>query len=186
MDRWIVEQLNGSSGTARKVKRRFPEDEVWLATAVTMLETPEREPVGWSPRRLLQRRGNAVFTDRRLFLESSFFSGFTLVWLGFMGYLGYLLIQDRSPALIGFIVVAGLLIWQRRPYSRAIDLAEVEKVALGSVQGLSARGDIFAIVLPETTIQLVTAKKLSPDLVQQLETLVPRIDGVPPDGQGSV
>lgn len=164
----MTEQLSGSSGLARKVMRRHPEDEILLATAMTMMTTRTREPVGWSLRRFFQRRGNVVVTDQRIFVESSFFSFFTLFWLGFIVYGAYLAYTERNPIIGIFLAVAFILVWQRRPFSLEVPVGGVEEIRFGSVQGISARGDVLAIALPERTIQLVTAKKLSDEHRAQL------------------
>lgn len=65
MIRRLADILNASDSTRRVVCTRFPEETIEMCTAVTILDAPGDKPIGWSPRRLLQRRGNVVITNRR-------------------------------------------------------------------------------------------------------------------------
>ncbi|HLT45652.1 MAG TPA: hypothetical protein VK002_00360, partial [Rubricoccaceae bacterium] len=60
-----ADSLNASSHAGRIVERRYPDEEIKFCTAATILDAPDEQPIGWSLRRLFQRRGNVVLTDRR-------------------------------------------------------------------------------------------------------------------------
>ena len=59
----FVDFLNNANGAAKRLKREYPKEEIVFASAVTILETTETSPVGWSFKRFLQRRGVAVFSQ---------------------------------------------------------------------------------------------------------------------------
>ncbi len=166
MFRTTADQLNLASRTRSLVEHRYRDEEVRFATAVTILETPAATPTGWSLRRFLQRRGNVVITDARIFVQSNFVSLFTVIWLAVIGYVIYGYSRDGHMASILVALVSAMFIFQRRPYSRDIPLNQIHRVEFGSVQGIAARCDIMSIMLDGRAIQLVTAQRV-PDCIRE-------------------
>ena len=168
MFRRIADLLNSAGRTLGVVRRRFPEEPILLATAATILETSEDRPTGWSFKRFLQHRGNVVFTEKRVFLQSSFVSWYTLLYVVLIGYF----VRDfaRSGDTFGafIVVIAILFLLQRRPYSRDIPYRDIASVKLGKVQGMLGRGDLITLGVAGRGLQIVTAKVLPDSLKQRL------------------
>ena len=171
MMRDAADNLNASGHAGQTVARRFPGEAIELCTAATILEAPDEQPIGWSLRRLLQRRGNVVLTDRRAFIQSSFRSPLTLLWAGVSAWAIYGL-ATGDPSRWPFLVLAGVLLFQRRPYTRSILYSELRFIRFGSVQGVTGRGDIVVLGAPTGAIHIVTAQAVPAELRSQLEARV--------------
>ena len=178
MLRTKADQLNLASRTRSLVEHRYRDEKVRFATAVTILETPVATPTGWSLRRFLQRRGNVVITDARIFVQSSFLSLLTVIWLAVIGYGIYRYSRDGHIASVMLAVVGAIFIFQRRPYSRDVPFNQIQRVEFGSVQGIAARCDIMSIMLDRRAIQLVTAQRV-PDSIRERLRELGKSDPVP-------
>lgn len=166
-----TDDLNASSHAGQIVARRFPGEAIKLCTAATILEAPDEQPIGWSIRRLLQRRGNVVLTDRRAFIQSSFRSPLTLFWAGVSAWAIYgLATGDRSR--LPFLALAAGLLFQRRPYTRDLPYSELRAVRFGSVRGVAGRFDILVFVARYGAIHLVTARAVTDELRLALEAAI--------------
>ncbi len=171
MMRDAADNLNAASQAGQIVARLFPDEAIKLCTAATILEAPDEQPIGWSLRRLLQRRGNVVLTDRRAFIQSSFRSPLTLLWAGVLAWAVYgLATGDRSR--LPFLALAAVLLFQRRPYTRNLLYSELRLVRFGSVRGVTGRGDILVFGAPSGAIHLVTAQVVPDELRRALEAAI--------------
>lgn len=171
MSHTTVNQMNLLSRTRSVVQQRYPDETILFSTAVTILETPNNSPTGWSLRRFLQRRGNMVVTDARVFVQSSFFSLLTIVWLAVIASTVYEFVQNGHSFNTVVAIVALIFIIQRRPYTRDLPFNAIRDVEFGSVRGMTARCDIMSIVLDGRAIQLVTAKNVPGDTRDRLLAL---------------
>lgn len=171
MLRTTADQLNLSSRTRSVVERCYPDEQVLFTTAVTILETDQTSPIGWSLRRFAQRRGNVVITDKRLFVQSSFLSLFSIFWLGIIAYSIYEYSHTGHFFHIAIGIPAAIFIVQRRPYSRDLPFDAIRCVEFGTTRGIAARCDIMSIVLADRAIQLVTAQIVPSNLRDKLLVL---------------
>ena len=169
MNRQLADKLNASGAMRRGVSVRFPQETIELATAVTILDAPDANPIGWSLRRFLQRRGNVVITDRRVVVESSFRSPLTIIWVVALLFAAYELASGFSWEWVFLALTAGILVFQRRPYSRNIPFSELKGVRFGNVRGASGRADIIALDLGGTALHLVTCQFVPDELKRQME-----------------
>ena len=173
--RVFADKLNASQLTRRVVSKRFPGETIELCMAATILEASEVNPIGWSFRRLfLQRHGNVVFTNRRVFLQSSLRSPATIIWASILGLEVHRRLSGDSWSLI-VILIASLFLFRRRPYAQNLLFSELEDVRFGSVYGLTGRGDIIVLNLGARALHLVISKVLSEAVKQSLEDKI----GVP-------
>ena len=67
----IIDQLSNLNYLVNRLKSKYETEEIVFASAATILETKSTHAVGWSWKRLFQRRGVVIFTDRRLHLQAS-------------------------------------------------------------------------------------------------------------------
>jgi len=178
MLRTKADQLNLASRTRSVVEHRYPDEEVLFATAVTILETPLASPTGWSLPRFFQRRGNVVITNARIFVQSSFLSLLTVIWLAVIGYCVYGFSRNGHIVTAILAIVAAVFIFQRRPYSRDVPFSRIHRVEFGSVQGIAARCDVMSIVHDGRAIQLVAAQ-LVPDSIRERLQGLGKSDSVP-------
>lgn len=144
--------------TQSVVKRQYPNEIVLFSTIATILKTRHESPIGWSLRRFFQRRGNVVITDARIFIQSSFLSLITVIWIFVIGYGLYLYVQNANIFGIVMAVFAAIFIIQRRPYSCDLPFNSIRRVHFGAVRGLVGRFNIMSIVIGGRAIQLVTAQ----------------------------
>ncbi len=172
MNRQPADHLNNSSSVARSLSAEHSGETIELCTAANILEAPDVQPIGWSLRRIFQRRGTVVVTDHRILVQSSWRSPATILWLGVFAYAVYRACTGQ-PVAAGVAVLAAILLLQRRPYRRDIPYAELRSVRFGSVQGISATGDILVLGLNEGALHLVTAQSITDDLKRKLESRVP-------------
>ncbi|ESA37996.1 hypothetical protein N836_34390 [Leptolyngbya sp. Heron Island J] len=173
--RVLADKFNASKLTRRVVSKRFPEETIELCTAATILEASEVNPIGWSFRRLLlQRNGNVVFTNRRVFLQSSFRSPATIIWASIIGLEVHRWLSGDSWTLI-VMLTASLFLFRRRPYAKNLLFSELEDVRFGSVYGLTGRGDIIVLNLGTRALHLVISRVLSEEVKRSLEDKI----GVP-------
>jgi len=172
MIRELTDKMNASDTTRRFISAQYPEETIELSTAVTILDAPDVNPIGWSLRRFLQRRGNVVFTDRRVFVQSSFRSPFTILWAFILLFAVYKLLFRASWEYVLIALISCLLVFQRRPYSRNLSFSELRGIRFGSVRGVCGRGDIVALNLGETVLHLVTSQFIPDELKSQMESLI--------------
>lgn len=172
MIRRLTGLLNATSSIRRVVSTRFPEETIKLCTAATILDAPSEEPIGWSLRRFVQRRGNVVITDRRVFVQSSFRSPFTVLWTAVLALAVYRLVSDATWAWTIAALSAGILVFQRRPYCQDLPFAESKGIRFGSVRGVSGRGDILAVSKGDRALHLVTSEVVSDELKRNLEARI--------------
>lgn len=170
MFRNLADILNLASRAASSVHRRYPDETILFASAATILETPTSLPTGWSLRRILQRRGNVVITDGRIVLRDSLLSLATVIFLSLGAYPVYRGIQVDRTLLI-FAFVCAILVFQRRPYSLDVPFDNLNGVKFGSVQGITASGDILILDLGNKTIQVVPAQIVPEAVRNQLSAL---------------
>lgn len=170
MFRQLTDRLSNSNATSHLVSKKFPGEKIQLTTAASVLETPDINPIGWSFRRLLQRRCNVVLTDRRVFIESNIRSPFTLIWGVIFLINAHDLVSVRSFISIFWTVLAAGILFQRRPYTKNIQLTELKDVKFGNVRGLTGHGDIVALNLGTTTIHVVTSKSIPDELKRKMAT----------------
>lgn len=161
----ITDQLNLSSQTASAVRRRYPAESLLFSTAATILETNTVTPTGWTLLRVLQRRGNVAITSDRVYIQSSFASLFTLLWIVAIAFGVYKVLTGGELLHILLSIVGALFIFQRRPYLRNIPFTEIHSVQFGAVQGMATRCDILSIDVGTHAIQLVTSQTV-PDNVR--------------------
>ena len=181
MLRRITDRLNVTSRTRSAVERRYPDEAVLFSTAVTVLETCRESPTGWSPRRILQRRGNVAITNARIFIQSNFISMLTAIWAAAIVYCLYQFSQTDNPIFVGVAIAAAIFIFQRRPYLRDLPTEAIQHVHFGAVRGLAARCDIVSIVVEGGAIQLVTAQRIPEEIRERLVAIGGR--PVPDDGR---
>ena len=172
MNRQLADKLNASGAMRRGVSTRFPQETIELATTVTILGAPDANPIGWSLRRFLQRRGNVVITDRRVVVESSFRSPLTIIWVVALLFAAYELASGFSWEWVFLALTAGILVFQRRPYSRNIPFSELKGVRFGNVRGVSGHADIVALNLGETALHLVMCQFVPEELKRQMESRI--------------
>jgi hypothetical protein len=177
MYRHLVDLINSSSRTRSIVAHRYPQEKVLFSTAATILETPRSAPIGWALRRVFQRHGNLVVTDRRVFIQSSFVSLIGILWFAAIAYFGFRLTRARQVTDMLAIVVASVFLIRRRPYSRDLPFDAIRHVQFGTVRGAAAECDIISIALSDGAIQLVGAQRVPGpirELLQRLEAESPR------------
>jgi hypothetical protein len=172
MNRQFVDKLNASESTRRLVSARFPEEVIELSTAVTILEASDTNPIGWSFRRLLQRRGNVVITDKRVVVQSSFRSPMTVLWTIAFLFATYEVISDISWEWILLALTAAILVLQRRPCRRNLPFSDLKSIRFGSVRGASGHGDIIALNLGNRALHLVTSQFVPDDLKRKMESRI--------------
>ncbi|PSN15693.1 hypothetical protein C7293_06085 [filamentous cyanobacterium CCT1] len=163
--------MNLAFQTQLVVKRQYPDETVLFSTIATILETRHKLPIGWSPRRFFQRRGNVVITDARIFIQSSFLSLITAIWIVVIGCGLYFYVQNANVFGIVMAVFAAIFIIQRRPYSRDLPFNSIRHVHFGAVRGLVGHFNIVSIVIGGRAIQLVTAQHVPNHIREQLTTL---------------
>ncbi|MGF1569902.1 MAG: hypothetical protein ACFCVD_17845 [Nodosilinea sp.] len=163
--------MNLTSRTRSVVERQYPGETVLFSTAATILETRHESPTGWSLKRFFQRRGNIVITDARIFIQSSFLSLMTVIWIVVIGCGLYLYVQNANIFAIVMAVFAAIFIIQRRPYSRNVPFNSIRHVHFGSVRGLLGRLNIMSIVINSRAIQLVPIQFVPDDIRERLTTL---------------
>ena len=168
MLRALTDRLYSASRLERLVQKNYPEDQVKLATAVTILKTKKETPVGWSLARFFQKRGNVVITDQRIIVRTNFLSLISLFWIGFLVYFVWQAYRMNTFFSAAFGVFAVPFLLQRLPFRVDVPLSEVQKVNFGTVQGTTLLCDILAVVLSSHTLQLVTAKRLPEELKDYL------------------
>ena len=172
---WLAEKMNASATAS--IMRNFDGETLLLATAAKVLKTASRSTVGWSPERYrrwaatlfptFQRQGNVVFTDKRVYVRSSFASPLDLFWIVALvfGVARFAVYRDGTHLLLG--VAALLFLYDRRPFDIDQPLSSIDHAEFDRVRGLSGLSELLAITSGDTTIQLVTAQKI-PDDVRQL------------------
>lgn len=69
MLRKLTDRLNSTNAAVEWLRSKYPEEEIIFVSAATILETDKVAPVGWSFRRLFQRRGVLVLTRNQLALN---------------------------------------------------------------------------------------------------------------------
>ena len=176
--RSIADHLNLASSTRSKVTCLHPSEDILFASATTILETDSNVPIGWSLRRLLQRRGNVVITSSRIFVESGSFSPLTAFWLAAIGFGIHELSNGADLLHVILIIVGALFIFQRRPYSCNIRFRDIESARPGSVHGIAMYCDIVSINFDTSTIQLVPAQLIPAtvrEMLASLTNLQPRV-----------
>lgn len=102
MLRDTTDQLNSTNGASRAVSERYSEEPILFATAATILESTSSNPIGWSIRRFLQRRGTMVITSRRVVAAASFWSPLTALWAFVFCYCVYDAL--RNPDLVNTVL----------------------------------------------------------------------------------
>lgn len=170
MLRQLTDTLNASKSLRRMVSTQFPEETIELSTAATILDAPGENPIGWSLRRFLQRRGNVVITDRRVFVHSSFRSPLTALWTAVLLFGVYKFASGEPWVWALGALGAGIFLFQRRPYSQNLPFAKLQGIRFGSVQGISGQGDILTFSLGDRALHLVTSKVVPEKLKRQMET----------------
>jgi hypothetical protein len=151
--------LNTSWRTRRLVERRYPGEDVLVATAATILETSGSTPTGWTLRRIGQRRGSVVVTNKRVFVQSSFVSAITVLWLALIFLFGVRYWHDGRTVNLVIAFLPIVFLFQRRPYARDLSFDEIRRVEFASVQSMAVC-DLFSVALDSGAVQLVTAQRL--------------------------
>jgi hypothetical protein len=164
--------LNAAESTGRRFSARFPDERVELCTAATILEAPAEKPIGWSLRRFLQRRGSVVITDRRIFVQSSLWSPMTLIWFLLLIFAAQRLVSETTWTWAILATGAGIVLFQRRPYTLNIPFSDLTAIRYGSVQGVATRGDILVLSLGDWGVHLVTSKVVPDALKRRMEASV--------------
>ena len=164
----IIDQLSNLNYLVNRLKSKYGTEEIVFASAATILETTSTQAVGWSWKRLFQRRGVVIFTDRRLHLQASTWSVATLLYVILI--LLFILQFSRTGDLL-YLLLCGLavpFILQRLPYQRDILLEDIPSVMLGLVQGATARATLLTVTLGSRAIQVVPAQRLPPHTLTRL------------------
>jgi len=164
----FVDFLNNANGAAKRLKREYPKEEIVFASAVTILETTETSPVGWSFKRFLQRRGVAVFSQDYLFLDSSLWSLLTLLHLILIAFVITESIQNESHAFLLLGIIPLLYILQRLPYRKRIAIKDITNANVNSVQSLTGLYSLLTIHLADKAINIVPARPLPEEVVRTL------------------
>lgn len=171
MFRTLTDQLNFASRTRSLVEHRYPGEAVLFSSAATILETPRESPTGWSLRRVFQRRGNIVITEARIFVQSSFLSLFTAMWLVAIGYSVHQYLQSGHDFHMVLTIVAATFIVQRRPYSRDLPFRSIDRIHFGSVRGMTGLCDIMSVVVRGRAIQLCVGQFVPGAIRERLASL---------------
>lgn len=171
--RRFVEFMHASSLTLRKVLNRYPAERVLVATAATILEGPDGEPVGYSFRRLRQLHGNVVITNQRAYVESSFWSPSTAVSAVLIAMFAYQLPYTEFWAWPLLGVTALLIALRKRPYSRDLPFGQVDRIQFGAVRGFAETADILTLSHQGQGVHLVLAQRLTPELKQIIINMAP-------------
>jgi hypothetical protein len=168
MSRELADRLNNSNSVSRSLAAEFPDETIALCTAATILEASDDQPIGWSWKRIFQRRGSVVITDRRIVVQSSWRSPATVLLLCVFPYGVYRAFSGQPTAAV-VAVLAAILLLQRRPFRRDIPNAELRSVRFGVVQGMTAAGDILVLGTDKGALHLGIAQRLTDDLRRDLE-----------------
>src|SRR5262245_11114701 len=172
--RSFVDFLYGASRARTQAATRFPGEAIFLCSGATILPTKTMKPIGKSPLRYLQVRGNAVFTNRRIFLKAAFWTPFTLLFLPMILYVCVRTFQNFQPRLLLALFAGGILIFQRRPFERDIPIDLVREVHLSQLSGYGMRSDLVAVRTDREVVQIVVAQRLPDDLRRFLTAHGPR------------
>ena len=163
-----TDRINRVEHTTQKAQAQWPGDVILLSTSANVLKSKQSQPVGWSLSRLRQLRCNAVFTDQRVFVETSTRSRLLPVWLLFGGVIAWsAFTQGNLLALLALLPVA-VLILQRRPFSREFRYADLSGVALGEVRGVSGVADIISLTTGPDSHHLTLSQRLPDELIARL------------------
>jgi hypothetical protein len=126
------------------------------ASSATFLETKGVSPVGWSLKRLFQKRGIIVFTSNRMFFQSGFLSLYTLTYvLAVVASLFTFFITGEFIYLLA-AAMCSMLVFQHSPFQRDIAFSDTTAAKLGSVRGMTGRGHLITVVANGRTAHIAT------------------------------
>ena len=189
MIRAITNVLNNLTFLRKSVANSYPDENVLFATSVTHLRTADAGPTGWSAKRFRQRRGIAVFTNKRLVVKSSFISPLTVVWLVLAVLMAWRW-WDARAWLDLFIAVGALaFILQRRPFTYVIECEQIKSATLGSVRGIAGAFPLLTLQTEQESVNLVTADVFPAEVLRHVginnEGTEPEVGQVSSEGSPS-
>ncbi len=158
----VIEALNGVDGIATSICNERRGEKRLFAAAVTFLRTSSGERAGWTPKRLFQRRGVLVITDKHLEYRSGFVSGFTAMGLGLAVYFAWQYWGAKEVMDLLLAVGGCVLVLQRLPYRLSIPLEQIESVRKMTVRGLVSRGEGVIVGHGGRFVQFVGHQPLTP------------------------
>jgi hypothetical protein len=173
MLRTLTDRLYGTNGVIKWLKNKHPEEEVVFASAATILETTQKNQIGWSLRRLFQRRGVMIITRNQIVLKDSMFSFYTVFWLFMFAFSLFAIFQSRSSDFILWAILSAIFLLQRLPYQRQIPLKDIRELKLKPIRGILAKGSLLTVYLENNTINIVPAQLLNDDI---MSVISPRTD----------
>ncbi|MEM7348458.1 MAG: hypothetical protein AAF485_29865 [Chloroflexota bacterium] len=165
-----ADQMNGMNSTVDWVEKQHPDEAVIFASAATILQTSGNEPVGWSFKRFFQRRGVAVFTRNHLFLQSSFYSLFTLLHVVIIINCLILYMRNQNFILIPVIILSIMFILQRLPYQKKIPLTSIEAIKLNPVYGATGKHSLLTVIRDDKSINIVTSQNITEEVSELLSS----------------
>ena len=165
----FVEVLNSKGLALRWFAKSYPEEEIILAAAATYLTSEKDELIGWSFSRFLQRKGNLIFSDRRIVFRSNFVSLITLLWI-FLGIsLSLIYLSGQRLLDLVFLAFIIILILQRRPFTRDIPYQEILRASYKDIRGMTTTGQILMLVLDSESVNLVPSQRVPESLLDMLK-----------------
>jgi len=162
----LIDLMSNTDRTVNWVKSEYPEEDVVFSSSATFLATSGDTPVGWSLRRVLQRRGVVVLTPNRVFFRADPFSPVFLLYLGLVAIVLYTFFNTRDWMTLILAVLLCLFLVQRLPSRKQIKLADVTRVEIRPIRGTVASGQLLTLVTG-TTVANIGLVSL-PDEVKEL------------------
>jgi hypothetical protein len=169
----LAHRLNRVGRVAGQVDHTYPE-KVLFASPATAFETSEAAGRIWPLQRLLPHRGVVVMTRNRIFLTAQFWSLFSLVYLMIIiAALLLVLIAQHGLYLLPALV-AGVFLFQRRPYKRQISMERMTEIHTSPVRSLTGRHTLLTIFLDSRSVNIIPADPLPEEVIQTLSQHVDR------------
>ncbi|MBC8328970.1 MAG: hypothetical protein H8E31_09515 [Planctomycetes bacterium] len=158
-----VERLNRSAGIGEEVGAESAEPVLYQA-ACTLLYSSSEQVVGASPRRMRQRRGVLVLTERRVVFRAGFLTPLSVFWLlvlaGLVARVAWTGELERPVLLL----VPALFLLQRLPHRIDRPYADFGSCKVATVQGLVSSGIGLILELDQRFLHFTVLRPLPADL----------------------
>ena len=146
------------------MRRNYPNDNIRFVSGATILESENKDQIGWSLRRIFQKRGNVVITDQRIMLKVQFLTPMSVIYLILVGLsiYAYVSFLDLISLFLGAYFL--LLLMQRIPYHRQISYTEIKDAKLSTVRGITGRGSLLTLLLSDKSMNIVPAQLIPEEI----------------------
>ncbi len=164
MLRTLADRLYSKSSAIKWFKRKYSDEEIFFASAATILETKKNAPIGWSFQRIFQHRGVVIITRNQLVLKDGLFSFSFILYLSLLIFALYTLFESQDWSYLFAVIVFSVPVVQFRPYQQYIPFKDIQKAKLGSVSGIFTKGSLLTVYLKDKTVNIVPAQILSEEI----------------------